>query len=122
MPEHVTKVNWFDTFAEMVAVRDAIDADPILSTRVDTMVGVEFSLQQRRLDWLLIEHLLEPMIVTTRTYEFDELFAEPQPAAEGSAVVVFQTDKDITTVLPALRTLLGELTSVESSWSENGRP
>ncbi|SDU62590.1 hypothetical protein [Prauserella endophytica] len=72
MPERVTKVNWLDTFAEMVAVREAIDADPILGTRVDTMVGVEFSLQQRRLDWLLIEHLLEPMIVTTRTYEFDE--------------------------------------------------
>lgn len=72
MPERVTRVNWLDTFAEMTAVRDAIDADPILSTRVDTTVGVEFSLQPRRLDWLLVEHLLEPMIVTTRTYEFDE--------------------------------------------------
>ena len=72
MPERVTMVNWLDTFAEMVAVREAIDVDPILSTRVDTMVGTEFSLQQRRLDWLLVEHLLEPMIVTTRTYEFDE--------------------------------------------------
>jgi hypothetical protein len=72
MPERVTLVNWLDTFAEMVAVRNVIDADPILSTRVDTMVGTEFSLQQRRLDWLLVECLLEPMIVTTRTYEFDE--------------------------------------------------
>jgi len=72
MPERVTTVNWLDTFAEMVAVCEAIDADPILSTRVDTMVGTEFSLQQRRLDWLLVEHLLEPMIVTTRVYEFDE--------------------------------------------------
>jgi len=72
MPERVTMANWLDTFAEMVAVREAIDVDPILSTRVDTMVGTEFSLQQRRLDWLLVEHLLEPMIVTTRTYEFDE--------------------------------------------------
>jgi hypothetical protein len=72
MPERVTMVNWLDTFAEMVAVRDAIDADPILSTRVDTMIGTEFSLQKRRLDWLLVEHLLEPMIVTTRTYEFNE--------------------------------------------------
>lgn len=71
-PEYVTRVNWLDTFAEMVAVRDVIDADPILSTRVDTMVGVEFSLQQRKLDWLLVECLLEPLIVTTRTYEFDE--------------------------------------------------
>jgi hypothetical protein len=71
-PEQVTVVNWLDTFAEMVAVRNVIDADLILSTRVDTMVGTEFSLQQRRLDWLLVECLLEPMIVTTRTYEFDE--------------------------------------------------
>ncbi|WP_409496001.1 hypothetical protein [Amycolatopsis sp. cmx-11-12] len=36
------------------------------------MVGTEFSLQQRRLDWLLVECLLEPMIVTTRTYAFEE--------------------------------------------------
>jgi hypothetical protein len=56
----------------MVAVRNVIDADPILSTRIDTMVGTEFSPQQRRLNWLLVECLLEPMIVTTRTYEFDE--------------------------------------------------
>jgi hypothetical protein len=72
MPERVTVVNWLDTFAEMVAVRKAIDADPILSTRVDTLAGTEFSLQQRRLDWMLVEHLLEPMIAATRAYEFDE--------------------------------------------------
>ncbi len=72
MPERVTTVHWLDTFAEMGAVREAIDADPILSTRLDTTVGVEFSLQLRRLDWLLVEHLLEPMIVTTRAYEFDD--------------------------------------------------
>jgi hypothetical protein len=72
MPERVPIVNWLDTFTEMLAVRQAIDADPILNTRVDTMVGTEFSLRHRRLDWLLVEHLLEPMIVTTRTYEFDE--------------------------------------------------
>ncbi|WP_410593656.1 hypothetical protein [Amycolatopsis sp. lyj-23] len=72
MPERVTMVNWLDTFAEMVAVRNSIDADPILSTRIDTLVGTEFSLQHRRLDWLLVECLLEPMIVTTRTYTFDE--------------------------------------------------
>jgi hypothetical protein len=71
MPERVAMVNWLDTFAEMGAVREAIDADPVLGTRIDTMVGTEFSLQQRRLDWLLVEHLLEPMIVTSRAYEFD---------------------------------------------------
>jgi hypothetical protein len=72
MPERVTVVDWLDTFTQMTAVREAIDADPILSTRVDTMVGTEFSLQQRSLDWLLVEHLLEPVIVATRAYEFDE--------------------------------------------------
>jgi hypothetical protein len=54
----------------------AIDADPVLGTRLDTMVGTEFSLQQRRLDWLLVEHLLEPMIVTSRAYEFDDAVFE----------------------------------------------
>ncbi|MDX8031743.1 hypothetical protein SK803_16075 [Lentzea sp. BCCO 10_0856] len=72
MPNGVTKVNWLDTFTEMAAVRSAIDGDPILSARVDTMVGVEFSLKQRRLDRLLVEHLLEPMVITTRAYLFDE--------------------------------------------------
>jgi len=70
LPERVAMVNWLDTFAEMASVREAIDVDPTLSMRVDTMVGTEFSLQQRRLDWLLVENLLEPLIVTSRAYEF----------------------------------------------------
>ena len=72
MPERVTVVGWLSTFAEMTAVREAIDADPVLGTRLDTMVGTEFSLNQRPLDWLLVEHLLEPMIIASRSYEFDE--------------------------------------------------
>lgn len=72
MPERVTIVGWLNTFTEMTAVRDAIDADPDLGTRLDTMVGTEFSLNQRPLDWLLVEHLLEPMIITSRSYFFDE--------------------------------------------------
>jgi hypothetical protein len=71
LPERVGMVNWLDTFAEMVAVREAIDEDPILGTRVDTPVGTEFSLRQRRLDWLLVKHLLEPMIIATGSYQFD---------------------------------------------------
>jgi len=76
MPERVTVVGWLNTFTEMTAVRHTIDADPILSTRLDTMVGTEFSLNQRPLDWLLVEHLLEPMIVTSRSYDFDEAVFE----------------------------------------------
>ncbi|CRK59305.1 hypothetical protein [Alloactinosynnema sp. L-07] len=85
MPERVTVVNWLDTFAEMVAVRNVIDADPILSTRVDTMVGTEFSLQQRRLDWVLVECLLEPVIATMRTYELDEAVFDQQYASSKLA-------------------------------------
>jgi hypothetical protein len=76
MPERVTMVGWLNTFTEMVAVREAIDADPVLSTRLDTMVGTEFSLQQRELTWLLVQHLLEPMIATTRTYDFADAVFE----------------------------------------------
>lgn len=72
MPERVTVVGWLGTFAEMNAVREAIDADPVLGTRLDTMVGTEFSLNQRPLDWLLVEHLLEPLIIASRSYVFDE--------------------------------------------------
>ncbi|WP_051362475.1 hypothetical protein [Amycolatopsis thermoflava] len=78
MPERVTVVGWLSTFAEMTAVREAIDADPVLGTRLDTMVGTEFELNLRPLDWLLVEHLLEPMIVACRSYEFDEAAFEFQ--------------------------------------------
>lgn len=76
MPERVTVVGWLNTFTEMTAVRNAIDADPVLGTRVDTMVGTEFSLNQRPLDWLLVQHLLEPMIITSSSYDFDEAVFE----------------------------------------------
>lgn len=69
-PDRVGTVGWLDTFAEMAVVREAIDADTFLSTRVDTSVGAEFSLKDRPLDRLLIEHLLEPMITAAHTYEF----------------------------------------------------
>jgi len=72
MPERVGMVGWLDSFPHMAAVRAAIDADPSLGARVDTAVGTEFSLQHRRLDWQLVEHLLEPMVVQTRAYQFDE--------------------------------------------------
>ncbi len=78
MPERVTVVGWLSTFSEMVDVRMAIDADPVLGSRVDTLVGTEFSLNQRPLEWLLVEHLLEPMIVATRTYAFDATVFDAQ--------------------------------------------
>ena len=36
-----------------------------------------------------------------------ELFAEQVPPADRRSIVVFDTDKDIATVLPALRNILG---------------
>jgi hypothetical protein len=72
MPDHVHEVGWLDTFAEMATVRAAIAADSVLADRVDGMVGTEFSLRKRELGWLLVQHLLEPIIVATRTYAFDE--------------------------------------------------
>ncbi|MGH3822312.1 MAG: hypothetical protein ACRDRA_05670 [Pseudonocardiaceae bacterium] len=72
LPDRVPMVGWLDTFPEMLSVRNVINADPIVSARVDTAVGTEFCLQDRRLDWLLVEHLLEPMVVTVHAYRFEE--------------------------------------------------
>lgn len=71
MPERATVVGWLDTFAEMAVVRAAVNADPVLCNRVDTMVGTEFSVRQRPLDALLLQHLLEPVVVASRAYAFD---------------------------------------------------
>jgi hypothetical protein len=72
MPQRVSTVGWLDTFPEMADVRTVIEADPVISTRVDTGVGTEFSLQFRLLDWLLVEHLLEPIVLEIRAFRFEE--------------------------------------------------
>jgi hypothetical protein len=72
MPADVPIVGWLDRFPEMTAVREAYDADPVLGARVDTSVGVEFSRQRRNLDWLLVEHVIQPMVLATGRYVFDE--------------------------------------------------
>lgn len=81
MPERVSTVGWLDTFSQMADVRKAIDADPVLGARVDTAVGTEFSLHPRRLDRLLVEHLLEPIVLVTRTFRFDETVFDAHPWA-----------------------------------------
>ena len=53
-------------------MRGAIDADPVLRTRVDTMVGTEFSLRQQPLDALLLRYLVEPVILISRGYALDQ--------------------------------------------------
>jgi len=72
MPQRVSTVAWLDTFPEMTAVREIINADPIIRSRVDTVVGTEFTKQFRRLSWVLVGHLLEPIVLTTGTYQLDD--------------------------------------------------
>ncbi|MGH3975876.1 MAG: hypothetical protein ACRDS9_21480 [Pseudonocardiaceae bacterium] len=88
LPDRIPMVGWLDTFPEMMSVRTAINADPIMSVRVDTAVGTEFSLQDRRLDWLLVEHLLEPMVVTIHDYRFDETVFDAQYGRLEAGLVV----------------------------------
>jgi hypothetical protein len=73
MPERVSTVDWLDTFPEMAVVRQVVETDPITGSRVDTVVGTEFSKNHRRLDWLLVEHLLEPIVRASRSFEFDDI-------------------------------------------------
>jgi hypothetical protein len=68
MPADVPIHGWLDTFAEMKPVREAYGADPRLGARVDTLIGVEFSRQGRTFGWLLIEHVITPMVLATGTY------------------------------------------------------
>lgn len=71
MPADVPIHGWLDTFAEMKPVREAYGADPRLGARVDTMIGAEFNRQARIFGWLLIEHVITPMVLATGTYDYD---------------------------------------------------
>jgi hypothetical protein len=72
MPDEVPIVGWLDGFAEMAEVRQAYAEDPVLRDRVDTMIGAAGTRQARNFGWLLVEHIIEPMVLATATYEFDE--------------------------------------------------
>lgn len=84
MPPAVSTLGWLDRLPAMQPVREAFAADPVLSKRVDCLVGVEFSLNARQLEWLLIKELLEPMVVRLRAYRFE-------PAAFGEAYSRLET-------------------------------
>jgi hypothetical protein len=88
MPAEVSIIGWLDKFPEMVAVREAFAADPLLGPRVDTMIGTEFGRQAKHFNWLLVEHVIQPMVLATGTYDFDqELFHSVYDAFErGSAL------------------------------------
>lgn len=63
--------HWWDRLPEMGAFRGALDANEVLRTRVDTMVGFPFATTPRKLDRLLILDLLSPLVEASRTYVFD---------------------------------------------------
>lgn len=71
MPDEVPIVGWLDKFAQMADVRQAYAADPVLRDRVDTMIGAAGTRQARNFDWLLVQHVIEPMVLATATYKFD---------------------------------------------------
>lgn len=72
MPDEVPIVGWLDKFAEMADVRQAYAADPVLRNRVDTMIGAAGTRQARNFAWLLVQHVIEPIVLATATYEFDD--------------------------------------------------
>jgi hypothetical protein len=72
LPDRVGRIGWLGAFPEMSAVRAQVARDLVIGTRVDTVVGVEFSMQYQRLDSLIVQRLLEAMVVATGRYEFDQ--------------------------------------------------
>jgi hypothetical protein len=63
MPPYVPIMGWLDRFPEMAAVRDAFAADPLLGPRVDGPLGTVTSRSRCNFDWLLIQHVLEPLVL-----------------------------------------------------------
>ncbi|MFY1696085.1 hypothetical protein [Solwaraspora sp. WMMA2101] len=72
MPDDVPIVGWLDKFAEMADVRQSYATDLVLRDRVDAMIGAAGTLQARNFAWLLVQHVIEPMVLATATYEFDD--------------------------------------------------
>lgn len=71
-PLSISQVGSLDRFPQMAEVRRVISEDVDLQGRVDTVVGPWFSMTHRRLDLLLFQELLDPLVVNTGSYEFDQ--------------------------------------------------
>ncbi|MEV6637874.1 hypothetical protein AB0M54_44835 [Actinoplanes sp. NPDC051470] len=69
MPPYVPIVGWLDTFPEMKAVRASYAADPVRGPRIDALLGTMVSRTGRNFDWLFIQHVIEPMVLSTGSYE-----------------------------------------------------
>jgi hypothetical protein len=72
MPYDLPMYGWLDKFPEMRAVREAYAADPVLGIRVDASLGIEGSRQGTNFYWILAQHVIEPIVLATRTYNLDE--------------------------------------------------
>jgi hypothetical protein len=72
MNDTVTHYKWLDSMPQMVDVRRAFAAHPVLGPRVDAPLGTMWSRQPRQLGWMLVEHIITPMVLQTRSYDFDE--------------------------------------------------
>jgi hypothetical protein len=71
-PLSISQVGCLDRFPQMAEVRQVISEDVDLRCRVDTVVGPWFSMTDRRLDLLLFKELLDPLVVETGSYYFEE--------------------------------------------------
>jgi hypothetical protein len=72
MPPYVPIVGWLDTFPEMKVVRASYAADPVRGPRVDALLGTMVSRTGRNFDWLFIQHVIDPMVLSAGSYEFRE--------------------------------------------------
>jgi len=72
MSDTVTHYKWLDSMPQMLAVRRAIAAHPVLGPRVDALLGTSWNRQSRQLGRMLVEHIITPMILRTGSYDFDE--------------------------------------------------
>ena len=70
-PTEFSSSDWWRTLPEYHALRAVIDDHEVLRTRLDNMVGYPSSLLRRRLDTIVVEHLLTPVVMKTRSYRFD---------------------------------------------------
>jgi hypothetical protein len=73
MPDTLPYHGWLDKFPEMASVRATYAEDPILSARVDTLMGTTFMRTGTNFYWILAKHVIEPLVKETRSYEFDDV-------------------------------------------------
>ncbi|WP_061296225.1 hypothetical protein [Herbidospora cretacea] len=70
-PMALSSPYWWEQLPQMRAFRTVLASHPELSSRVDTLIGFDFSAQRRDLQQLLIVDLLTPLVEAARDYVFD---------------------------------------------------